>query len=139
MTIDVTRTIDAPPDEVWRLLTDTTTWPKWGPSITEVESSSPWIELGTTGRVRTLLGLWVRFEVTELEASESEHTWRWRVAGIRATGHRVTRGADGRTRLTFELPTWAVPYAPVCLLACRRIERLCRGAAATARRVVHRR
>ena len=35
--IVVSRAIDAPPDVVWSLLTDTQRWPEWGPSIVGVE------------------------------------------------------------------------------------------------------
>jgi uncharacterized protein YndB with AHSA1/START domain len=125
--LDIARVIAAPPDAAWDLLTDTTRWTAWGPSIAEVRSSTSVVELGTTGRIRPLLGPWVPFRVTSVDPGRR---WAWRVAGLPATGHRVepvttSRSATGdRCRVVFEVPVLAAPYAAVCALALRRIERL---------------
>lgn len=119
--MDVRRTVDAPLSAVWDVLVDTTTWPTWGPSITEVESSTERIAVGTTGRVRTVVGLWLPFEVTEVVAS---HSWRWKVAGIPATGHRVEPVDEDTTAIVFELPALAAPYAGVCWAAAGRVRRV---------------
>jgi hypothetical protein len=115
----VSRSIDAPPDRVWDLFVDTRRWPDWGPSVTAVECADRRVRTGTNGRVRTVAGIWVPFEVT----SCADHRWTWRVAGIPATGHRVDP-ADGRCRAVFELPLAAAPYAVVCRRALRRLDAL---------------
>jgi uncharacterized protein YndB with AHSA1/START domain len=118
--VDVAREIAAAPADAWRLLTDTRTWPAWGPSVADVDCDPPQLELGLRGRVRTAVGVWLPFVVTTLEPG---HRWSWRVAGIPATGHRVEPTASG-CRVVFEVPLAAIAYVPVCQLALRRIERL---------------
>lgn len=116
--------IRAAPDAVWRLLTDTRAWPRWGPSVRRVESSHRFIQAGTAGRVRTAAGVWLPFEITEFEPGRY---WAWRVAGVRATGHRVDPDGPGRCRLAFEVPFLAFPYLSVCRLAAGRIRRMAEG------------
>ena len=121
--MDFGRTIKAPAERVWEILTDTQRWPEWGPSVTAVECGERVIREGSRGRVRTPAGLWVPFEVTAMEPGKS---WRWRVAGIAATGHRVEPIGPDRCRLVFEVPWFAAPYGAVCQLAAGRIARLCK-------------
>lgn len=116
----VGRDVAAPAERVWSLLTDTTRWPEWGPSVTDVESTDRVIRAGTTGRVRTPVGVWVPFEVTAC----TRHYWTWRVARVPATGHRVDPLDAGRCRVSFEVPLFAVPYLPVCRAALDRIAAL---------------
>ncbi|MDY7082422.1 MAG: SRPBCC family protein [Halobacteria archaeon] len=119
--IEVSRVVDAPPERVWELLVDTAEWSNWGASVREVEASDRWIKAGSTGRVKTPIG-WLKFEIDEFREGEY---WSWKVAGVRATGHRVEEVEDGSgTKVTFELPVLAAPYAPVCRHALRRIAEL---------------
>jgi hypothetical protein len=67
------------------------------------------------------LGFWVPFVVIEWVEG---HYWAWRVAGVRATGHRVEPLGADRSVLTFDLPVPAFPYLLVCGIAARRIARL---------------
>lgn len=143
MTFSVSRRIAAPAEDVWALLTDTGTWPAWGPSITAVEPAgitagppagpatgpatgpaagpaSGGLAPGSRGRVRTILGAALPYTVTAVEPGRY---WSWSVAGIPATGHRVVP-QDGGCLVTFTVPWWAPAYLPVCALALRRIERL---------------
>lgn len=125
MTLAVSRRVAASPDVVWSLLTDIRQWPEWGPSVRAVEpapagSASTALGLGSRGKVRTVLGAALPYTVTAFEAGRS---WSWSVAGIPATGHRVTP-QDGGSLITFTVPWWAAAYLPVCALALRRIERL---------------
>jgi len=106
-------------DRVWTILTDTERWPEWGPSVTGVDSSDRFIETGTTGRVRLPGGLPLPFEITGCGG----YRWTWEVARLPATGHRVET-AEGGCTVGFELPLYAVPYAPVCRRALDRIEAL---------------
>ena len=118
----VNRSIRAPRDDAWDLLVDTEQWPAWGPSVSAVESSDRYIETGTTGRVKTPVGVWVPFEI----ASCADYRWTWRVARIPATGHRVD-GDENSCRVVFEIPLLAAGYAPVCQRALDRIERTLTG------------
>ena len=137
MTFSVSRRIAASAEDVWTLLTDTGQWPAWGPSITGVEpapagipagpesgpaagTGSRGLASGSSGRVRTVLGVALPYTVT---AFEPGRYWSWSVAGIPATGHRVVPQGVGCV-VTFTVPWWAPAYLPVCALALRRIERL---------------
>ena len=102
----------------WELLTDTRRWPEWGPSLSRVESADRYIGFGTTGRVQTVIGLWLPFRITEFS---SGRRWCWEVAGIPATGHRVETLGEIRCRVVFEVPLLAAPYLAVCRLAAQRI------------------
>jgi carbon monoxide dehydrogenase subunit G len=113
----VSRRIDAPRDVVWGLLCDTERWTDWGPSVRSVDCPVRYVEVGTTGRVRTPLG-WVPFEVT----SGGDYRWSWDVAGVPATGHRVEASAEGGCEVSFEVPPLAAPYTVVCERALKRIE-----------------
>ncbi|KRE80296.1 SRPBCC family protein [Arthrobacter sp. Soil763] len=125
MTFSVSRRIAAPADVVWRLLTDTGQWPAWGSSIAGVQpaAGSARLALGSRGRVRTAVGVTLPYTVTGFDPGTY---WSWSVAGIPATGHRVTPQPDG-CLVTFTVPWWAPAYLPVCAVALRRIERLVAG------------
>ena len=119
----VVRTIEAPPDVVWRTMSDIGLWPKWGPSVRAVEPRGLQLRTGARGRILTAAGIWLPFEITDLVQGRS---WEWRVLGVHATGHLVQPVGPGRTRVSFELPVWALPYVFVCTVALRRIDRLAR-------------
>ena len=148
----VTRDIDAPADRCWDLLVDVRQWPGWGPSLraavldlstedgrwraqprpasassAEIGASPPGgagpgrfrIGPGSTGELRPIVGPWIAFRITRYEEGRS---WSWAVGGVPATSHRVEPLGPGRSRVGFEVPVWAAPYAAVCALALRRIE-----------------
>jgi hypothetical protein len=120
---DVSAVIPVEPAAAWRLLTDTRTWPTWGPTIREVTvdgPAGPVIALGTTGSVRTVAGVTLPFHIDDLDPAGR---WTWRVAGVPAIGHRVDAHPDG-CRVVFEVPVLAAPYSAVCQLALRNIRRL---------------
>ena len=110
--------IQAPASAAWELLTDTARWPQWGPSVSRVESAAQYIGPGSTGRVQTIIGVWLPFRVTEFVAGQR---WGWEVAGIPATGHRVESLGPDHCRVVFEVPLLAAPYLTVCKLAAQRI------------------
>jgi hypothetical protein len=114
----VSREIDAPADVLWDFLTDTERGPAWGPSVRAVDCDTRQIAAGTTGRVETVGGLWVPFEITSCR----DGRWTWRVAKIPATGHRVE--GDRPCRVVFEIPVLAGGYAPVCARALQDLARL---------------
>lgn len=113
------------PDAVWAILSDTRLWPKWGPSLTGVDIDGPdsVVHKGMRGRVRTVLGPRLPFELEDVEPPRS---WSWRVWGVKATGHEVIADGDGGAWIVFTFPWWAFLYAPVCLWAARRIAALAR-------------
>jgi len=128
--ITVAARLRVAPGAAWDALVDTATWPEWGPSVTAVDCDRRRVRSGTRGRVRLPGGVWVPFRVTDFEAGRR---WRWRVARVPATGHRVepvapgrgdTRRADAGTapeassgpecRVVFELSPLAAGYTVVC-------------------------
>jgi uncharacterized protein YndB with AHSA1/START domain len=113
--------IKAPASAAWKLLTDTSRWPQWGPSLSCVESAERFIGPGSTGRVQTIFGVWLPFRVTEFVAGQR---WGWEVAGIPFTGHRVESLGPDRCRVVFEVPLLATPYLAVCRLAAERIRNI---------------
>ncbi len=113
----VSMTIEASAETAWELLTDPESWSDWGPTVLAGEIDGERLEAGATGRVRVPPGLWLPFEITAFEPGAY---WAWTVAGVPATGHRVTPTARG-CRVTFETPWWAPGYLAVCALALRRI------------------
>ena len=121
MPLSATVEIAAPARQVWTLLTDTHAWSSWGPSVRDVECDERFIGANSRGRVQTAIGIWLPFEVTALDPGEY---WSWKVAGIPATGHRVTALGDDRCQLSFEVPTLAAPYLAVCGVANRRIREM---------------
>lgn len=119
-TFSVKRTMAVDPRVVWDLLVDTSRWAEWGPSVTTVDSPEVRLRAHSTGRVRTALGVWLPFEVTGFEEGRS---WAWKVVGVPATTHSV-QPVVGGSLVTFGMPAVAAPYALVCRVALRRIERL---------------
>lgn len=118
----------APAAAAWELLTDTRRWPEWGPSVTGVECGERFIGPGTTGWVRTVIGLRVPFRITDFEAGRR---WCWEVAGIPATGHRVEPLGPERCRVIFEVPLLAAPYLAVCRVAALKIRAILEGRGTT--------
>jgi hypothetical protein len=117
----VSKKIPAPIDLVWDIITDTEKWAEWGPSVTEVACPDRWISLAMKGRVRTALGIWLPFEITEFNAP---NYWGWTVAGIQATGHGLEVIDDNACLLRFEIPYGLFPYKLVCQLAIKKISLL---------------
>ena len=113
--------VAAPATRVWEIITDTHVWPVWGPSVIEVECKERYIRGSSKGRVKTAVGVWLPFKVTEFNAGRS---WSWSVAGISATGHRVELVDDSSCRLVFDMPWFGAPYGIVCRIALQRIKRL---------------
>ena len=115
--------ISARSSTVWRWLTDTQLWPQWGPSVRAVEYPTRFIGPNGEGRVQATAGFWLPFQITHWEQGRA---WSWRVAGVRATGHRVRPVTHDSCELTFTVPAWAPFYHPVCTIAIRRISGLAR-------------
>lgn len=112
-------TLNVPYHEVWDIITDTSRWPEWGPSVKAVDCMDRYIRKGSHGRVKIPLGLWVPFVITDFEDGRS---WSWKIWGIHATGHRIEPIDDSRCNIFFAVPVLATPYLIVCWIAIRRIE-----------------
>jgi len=117
---NVCRIIRTTPDQLWTLLTDTMSWPQWGPTVKAVQSKIRYIRAGSTGHVKTIFGFWAPFVITEWA---DRQYWSWQVFNIRATGHRIEVIDGNCCRLIFEVPLWAGPYAIFCKIAADRIAR----------------
>ncbi len=126
--IDVGREFPVPATVAWRLLADTRMWTSWGPTVSDVDLDPPLIRPGARGRVRTSVGIWLPFEITEVVPGTR---WSWKVLGVPATGHRVEATPAG-CRVVFEVPTVVAPYAAVCRLALRRMARMLATGSGTA-------
>ena len=122
--VEIGALIPAPHGAVWDILTDTVCWNEWGPTVTAVDSADKHIRECSTGRVRSLLGVWLPFVITEFDDGKS---WSWCVAGIRATGHRVEQIDEQTTLVFFRVPLYAAPYILVCKLALLKISKLLRS------------
>jgi hypothetical protein len=107
-----------PCDQIWKLLTDTATWPHWGPSVKAVECADRFIREGSVGRIKIAVGIWVPFVITRYD---EELFWSWKVAGVPATGHRIETVENVLCRLIFEVPLFVAPYAYICKIALERI------------------
>lgn len=120
--IEVHERIAAPADRVWELFRDTEAWPEWGPSVRAVESPTRYVEAGTSGRVRTVAGIRLPFEVRTC----ADYRWTWDVAKLPATGHRVEQGekSAGDCVAVIEIPPLAAPYTVVCERGLRRLRGL---------------
>ena len=105
---------------VWEIITDTKQWPHWGPTVKNVQLSERHIRIGSRGRVLTSLGVWLPFVIDEYEQARF---WSWKVANIKATGHRVQVTETGDTQLWFDMPIIAAPYVVVCQMALGRSAR----------------
>lgn len=121
--MNVSRTIDASSETVWRILIDTDLWSLWGPSVAQVNYCQRWLERGAKGHIKTAFGLWLPFEVTVFDPP---NYWHWKVAGLPATGHRLTPRSAMSCQLSFEFPLIAFPYGLVCKKALTNIDRLAR-------------
>ena len=108
-------------EDAWLLLTDTQQWPNWGPSVSEVDSDYRFIGPDSKGRVKTLLGVWVPFTITEYR---DQRFWSWRIGRFPATGHRIRVEDKTTCEVAFDMPWWALPYVFVCRIALGRIRRL---------------
>ncbi len=118
---EIGRALSAPSDAVWDLITDTTRWPQWGPSVAAVDCADRFIRKGTRGRVKLPIGIWIPFVVTDYR---EERYWSWRVGGVRATGHRIEPLGGNSCALFFEVPALGAIYLVICWIALKRIARI---------------
>jgi hypothetical protein len=106
------------PEAAWEALSHVRHWPRWGPTVQAVDAAEDRVREGLEGRVRTSLGFWVPFRITEVEG----WSWAWAISGIPATGHAV-EARPGGCEVFLSAPVWAWPYVVVLKLGLRGIER----------------
>lgn len=127
----VSKTISAPTQNVWQVLVDTKQWPTWGPSVKAVSCPQQYISAGLKGKIQTIFGIWINFEITRFEPLKY---WEWKVAGIPATGHKLKEIDNNNCEIIFELPFITFPYALICLRAIDRIAHLAKDVDTTSDR-----
>ncbi len=118
--LSVGRSVRASPEAAWALISSTDTWPDWGLTVSAAEPVGATVQVGLRGRVRTPVGLWLPFEITDCDPPRS---WAWSVLSVPATSH-VVEPAPGGCRVSFAVPTPAFAYLAVCRLALERIAAL---------------
>lgn len=117
--------VNAPAKDVWRLLIDTDQWSRWGPSVTGARvDGGTIIGPAARGAVRTPVGVWINFDITEWQKGKDELRWSWRVAGVPATSHWVRPISATSCRVGMDVPLWAPAYLVVIEVALRRIRSL---------------
>jgi hypothetical protein len=121
--ISVQRRFEATPEKAWELLTDTSKWRYWGPSVRRVSCSDRHIRMGSQGHVFTPIGLRLPFLITEYV---HKSYWAWKVAAVRATGHRLTPLGTTACAIAFEMPVYWLPYAIICRIALKKMVRILR-------------
>jgi hypothetical protein len=114
-----------PVEIAWARYADPRLWSSWAPQITGVDlDGHPPIHAGLSGTVRALLGLRVRFEVTEVD--EAARRWSWTVHPPLVTlrlDHTLEPTSTG-TRAGLVVPGPApvvLPYVPLARLALHRL------------------
>jgi len=119
--LGTSKEIAAPVSTVWDLLTEFDHWPVWGTSIRRVESAADCVAPGVVGRVQTIFGFWVPFEISDVVTNDS---WHWRVAGVSATGHFVSAIGPDRCRVQFTVAWALAPYLVVMRMSLGRLKRM---------------
>lgn len=113
--------IRAPISTVWDLLTDFDRWSVWGLSMRQVDTDADRVTTGATGRVQTIVGLWVPFEITAVSPEES---WFWKVAGISATRHFVSAVGPDHCRARFTVAWALAPYLVAMRVSLVRLKQM---------------
>lgn len=116
--VSVQRTVAASPAAAWHVLTDTTQWVRWGPTVQSVECRDRVIRKGSKGRIRTVFRIVLPFWISEYAHGLF---WKWKVAGISATGHRLIPCDQNTCIIRFEMPIYWIAYVIVCKKALERI------------------
>ena len=92
----ITVDIAAPPERVWKTISDIERWHEWTASITSIQrlDEGP-LKVGSRAQVRQPRLLPARFDVTVLEEGRG-FDWRTRSAGVTAVGkHWIEPTATG--------------------------------------------
>jgi uncharacterized membrane protein len=106
----VTADIAASPEQVWQILLDVESWPRWTTSMRSVRRLDPGpLRIGSRARIKQP-GLPVMvWEVTELDEGKG-FSWVARSPGVDATGLHQVEAAPGGSRLTLTV-SWTGAFA----------------------------
>ncbi|MFI7677824.1 SRPBCC family protein [Actinophytocola sp. NPDC049390] len=118
---EVTTTVDAPADLVWRTVKDVEKWPEWTPTMIEVDLDGDDLRSGSRATVRQPKQPVRTWTVTELTEGRS-FTWTSTGRGLRMSADHVVTEENGRTSvlLTFSV---AGPLAPLANLLAGKLVR----------------
>ncbi|GAB1516428.1 SRPBCC family protein [Actinophytocola sp. KF-1] len=118
---EVTTTVDAPADLVWRTVKDVEKWPEWTPTMTEIRLDGDDLRSGASATVRQPKQPERTWTVTELTEGRS-FTWTSSGRGLRMSADHVVTEEHGRTTvlLTFRM---AGPLAPLASLLAGKLVR----------------
>jgi uncharacterized membrane protein len=99
----ITADIQAPPDQVWAVMSDVERWPEWTPSVTSIQrlDHGP-LAVGSRARVHQPKLPPAEWQITELEAGRS-FTWVTRSPGVRVTARHSVEAREGGTRATLSV------------------------------------
>jgi hypothetical protein len=122
--IEVASEIAAPAGRVWEFISEFRHWQAWGITIRRVQSNADRVAPGVTGRVQTVAGVWLPFRICDVIPGEY---WIWNVAGIGATGHRVTLLTEETSVAAFTVPWAAYPYRTVLRRSLRKLKQIAEG------------
>lgn len=109
---EVTTTVDAPAELVWRTVKDVEKWPEWTPTMIEIHLDGDELRSGSTATVRQPKQPVRTWTVTELTEGRS-FTWASAGRGLRMSADHVVTEKDGRTTvlLTFSIAGPMAPFA----------------------------
>jgi uncharacterized protein YndB with AHSA1/START domain len=130
--IHMLEVIDAPVDEVWRVLTDIPLQVEWMHEMKEVSVTPPGpVRVGTRGEALVrIFGISVR-DTVEVTVVDAPHTYAIRHDGLFRGGGVITleRGADGTTTVVRWAETLVPPLLPHlgALLQAPILERIFQG------------
>jgi uncharacterized protein YndB with AHSA1/START domain len=122
VTLRITATGGAKPDEVWERYVTPELWPTWSPQLRRVTCPDATIRPGSAGTAHGPAVVRVPFVV--LDVDEVARTWSWRVGN--PIGITMTHGVEEHARgvaAWVEIPLALAAYAPIARLALGRLVR----------------
>ena len=100
MLVEVTRHINATPEQVWAVISDVEHWPDWTASVTSVKRlDGGELRVGSQARVKQPRIPTTVWTVSELEAGRSFHWQAGFFAGVITGGHYAEAAPEGGTNL----------------------------------------
>lgn len=133
-TLTLTARGTARPEVAWERYAQPALWPTWSPQIWRVEAPGDRIAPGSTGTVRAVGGVPIRFTV--LTVDEASRTWTWRARlgpvvltldhAVQPDASSAPDGSATELRMTGPAPV-VYGYAPLARLALGRLVTAPRG------------
>jgi carbon monoxide dehydrogenase subunit G len=100
VTEERTVTISAPPEAVWKVMTDIARWPEWTESVRRAEplSAAP-LGFGSEAKLWVKGGPASTWRVTEFTPNKS-FTWESKSRGVHSVASHTLEAQEGSTRVT---------------------------------------